>query len=154
MNITQWIWTQLHFCVSHKENSQIQHDNLVQEAQEVQVAHWVQWVQADRPVQAVLGILVNQDLLELPAGWWQEQCSECINKNKNKCIYSKVHVNMLSLCWRFESHLCRAFITSTSNSCIQQDSEYGNCTNSHAHFSGTKSRWMLNHTITSTQIKL
>lgn len=52
-----------------RENLQIQHDNLVQEAREAQVAQLVRWVQADQRVQALLKVQVNQVLLELPVGW-------------------------------------------------------------------------------------
>lgn len=54
---------------SQKLYSQIQPDNLVQEAQEAQVAQLVPWVQADQPVRALLQVPVNQSLLELPVGW-------------------------------------------------------------------------------------
>lgn len=50
------------------DNLQIQHDNLVQEAQEVPEAQAVPLVQADRPIQAVLEVLLNHGLLERPVG--------------------------------------------------------------------------------------
>lgn len=58
------IFCQLFQTVS--KNLQIQHDNLVQEGREVQVAQQVPWVLADQPVRVLLEVLVIQELLDLP----------------------------------------------------------------------------------------
>ena len=57
------------YSLKHVDNLQIQHDNLVLEAREVQVAQLVPWVQADQPVRPLLEFRVHQVLLERPAGW-------------------------------------------------------------------------------------
>lgn len=58
------IFCQLFQTVS--KNLQIQHDSLVQEVREVQVAQQVPWVLADQLVRVVLEVLVIQELLHLP----------------------------------------------------------------------------------------
>lgn len=66
------------------QHSQIQHDNLVQEDQEAQVAQLVPLVQADLPVRSLLPGLEDQVLLELPVGLVKDEINLLNDQNKNK----------------------------------------------------------------------
>ncbi len=76
------------------KNLQIQHDNLDQEAQGVQVGQQVPWVQAAQPDQPLLEVPVDQHLLWLPVGWSNKK-----EKRKFKdFIFCKVHRNKVRVC--------------------------------------------------------
>lgn len=65
--------------VPYHDNLQIQLDNLVQEAREVQEIQLVPWVQADQLILALLEFLVNHVLLEHPVG---QKLNKLIKANK------------------------------------------------------------------------